>query len=287
MHIFRGQLRCVSLCAETASVCRQGCHVSLEMVLAWHSEVDIFSSAHGDDLWSYLELDSFFPLISFASSRGLCFMAQKPLLYQHAYWCLLSFPLEPEAALSCLFFSSRCQICVHSVIWYFQTFIWLLKCSSLFLCRWWRTLIPGILHFLLADSCGVTWSVCLMLLRSVKFPLQLVILCTQMKDLVGWNTECPFLYSLTPQVALSDSRLLSEPLINKSSRSFWVCAEMSGHGSHASAVSFPAGQISPLYSVCQHFPTVPVQIFFWSQPCDFAALFLFVISFMDWLWDLR
>lgn len=136
----------------------------------------------------------------------------------------------------------------------FKPFIWLLKSSSQFLCRWWRTQFPGILHFLLADSCGVTWSVRLMLLCSVKFPLRLVILCTQMKDLVDWNTKCPFLYILTPQVALSDTRLLPEPLINKSSRSFWVCAEMSGHGSHASAVSFPAGQISPLYSACQHFP---------------------------------
>lgn len=49
-------------------------------------------------------------------------------------------------------------------------------------------------------------------------------------------------------------RLLSEALINRSSRSFWVCAELSGHGSHASPASFPAGQILPLYSVCQHFP---------------------------------
>lgn len=136
----------------------------------------------------------------------------------------------------------------------FKPFIWLLKSSSLFQCRWWRTLIPGSLHFLLAHSCGVTWSVCLMFLHSVKCPVWLVIPLHTNEGL-GWPEHgLVFFLQSDPQVALSGTRLLSEALINRSSRFFWICAELSGHESHASPVSFPAVQILPLYSVCQDFP---------------------------------
>lgn len=155
----------------------------------------------------------------------------------------------------------------------FKPFIWLLKSSSLFQCRWWRTL-PNPRK----SSCPISWFlwghlICLLDVSSFCHMSCVTSDPLHTNEGLGWPEHgLPFFLQSDPQVALSGTRLSSEPLINRSSRSFWVCAELSGHGSHASPASFPAGQILPLYSVCQHFPH-----------CSSSNVFL--VSAL-WLWGI-
>lgn len=147
-----------------------------------------------------------------------------------------------------------------------------------------RTTIPVPPHFLLTDLCS------LVLLTFCQISS---VICGPSPANKGhsWPEQgMSFSLQSGSPLALSSTRLSLIKMF-EGCLSFWVfsqplCRDM---GSLVSSLptTFPhgAGLASLFYLVCgKH--TVAVHTFFWSQLYASVILFLFLIFFTDWLWDL-